>query len=156
MKRCQFCAEDIQDAAVVCPRCRSQLLPPWRRRRVQIAALVVLLVTLGWSGYAVITSDEFARARRQAKTQAEAANAPLAMMSIAQRDAAIQERLQSKRRACPTVVRTRLIGMPDGPDSAIWAVDCGGGVLYALVLTNDGTSVMDCVEARRLGTPCFE
>lgn len=46
MKTCPFCAEAIQDAAVVCPHCRRALTPSHPRRTLCVVLSVVAALGL--------------------------------------------------------------------------------------------------------------
>jgi len=158
MKPCPYCAESIQDAAVVCPRCRSKVLPFWKRRGVRTVAVIVALLAAWW--FTDLYNDpEFQamlRASRGETVPDGSATAPLAQMAAEDRHAVLALRLTDRGYSCPGVTRAELRGMPDGLDSAVWAVDCGAGRYYALFLTAEGTRIVDCPEARRLGLRCFD
>lgn len=49
MKTCRFCAEPMQDAAIVCPHCHRETgIPAQAKATVVVVALFVLLVVAAW------------------------------------------------------------------------------------------------------------
>jgi hypothetical protein len=137
MKRCPFCAEEIQDAAIACKHCGRYLTvtasPSERRgwRPLMIGAAVVAMLVVTWFVWALVSTPTI----RSGSTDAtDASHYPEFLRAIV-----------GVGDPCDRVTRTFVAGRNrQNPGSLIVSVACADGHAYQLTQDAKEVKVLDC------------
>lgn len=163
MKKCPFCAEDIQDAAKVCKHCGRDLVAGLAPKKSSSGCgtfiAVVGLLTLGFCFYSSVFdrkppekrpgASDFKPAPAPAPApprKGNVANEQLATSSAEKRNAALRATIVSAGDPCTRVKRAFFNGSSKDA-TAFWSVECSNGRSYMVSIAADATGstkVLDC------------
>lgn len=167
MKKCPFCAEDIQDAARVCKHCGRDLVTSATAQQVQIVTpkrrfglaswlfIIGGMVVIGWIGSRQSPSDSTASGDPAIPSSngANPAHDKLRLLSVSPRNAVFTK---TNNDNC-NVIDHEFLGI-DSTIASLWRLHCSGGKKYLLRVEPDagGSSRgLDCDVAKTLKIDCY-
>jgi hypothetical protein len=159
VKKCPYCAEDIQDAATVCKHCGRDLVGATAgtvTTSAQPKKRVFWKVVVGSIGILILLAVIGSLLEPTSRGPGQGA-ARLDKMGDEQRGHILRSTIESTGQKCQEVTRQYRQGETKGGD-VLWNTTCFGGRSFAIMINEwGGTRVLDCIDLKAFaGVTCFD